>query len=496
MKINFHSIIISSSLLLGAAAMGCTGPKGNSPAQQAEASIVLLWDSVKQQIDGFGVAQAGWADQLYAHKNREKVMDEMFGDNGLRLNILRGEIFPHYWDNKKDQDFNLKDNLDIALTDTFFCQKSDDLLRRGQLWLTLFAKNKYHVDKLFFSTWSAPAYMKSNGKVSQGELSPEYNQAFADYLAGFYKAYASVGLEPYAISPSNEPSYAAPWNSSLWTPEKMGDFIFNYLGPTFQREQIPAKIIFGENPLWAASSAMIAPGTSLYFTNTILEKFPEITQYNLIAAGHGYKLPESIPGDKDSLKTLITPLSLAEANHIPVWVTEISDIDPLDNSMSDGLKWANTYHTYLTDANVNAFIWWAGAMPTTNNESLIVLDTDRMGYSLTKRFDTFGNFTRYITPESERIATELSGKTDSLLVSAYKQDEKYTVVLINNAQAPIVTSLQLNGSQPDNDLNGYLTDENNRWTPIKYTRNKDKSCLLEIPSRCVITFTGSVNKNQ
>ena len=368
---------------------GCSG--SNTGNEQPEVSIQLIWDDVKQPIDGFGIAQAGWADELYSHKNREKVMDEMFGPNGLRLNILRGEIFPHYWKNSKDKDFNLADNLDMDLDDPFFEGKSDDRLRRGQLWLTLLAKNKYHVDKLFFSAWSAPAYMKTNGKVSQGELKPECYQEYADYLAEFYKAYASVGLEPYALSPSNEPGYAAPWNSSLWTPEKMGEFITRYLGPTFKRQQIPARIIFGENPLWSAVSSQANFASSLYFTNTILEKYPEITDFNLIAAGHGYTLPESLSPEKDSLRTPIVPLELAEKNNLPVWVTEISDINPLDTTINDGLKWANTFHAYLTDANVNAFVWWAGAMPTGNNESLIVLNPDRKGYSLTKRYETFGN---------------------------------------------------------------------------------------------------------
>ena len=116
----------------------------------------------------------------------------MFGNDGLRLNILRGEIFPHYWENKEDKDFNLNDDINIELCDSDFNNKSDDLLRRGQLWLTLEAKNKYHINKLVFSTWSAPAWMKSNGKVSNGKLKPECYQDFANYLAAFYKAYKKI----------------------------------------------------------------------------------------------------------------------------------------------------------------------------------------------------------------------------------------------------------------------------------------------------------------
>ena len=178
--------------------------------------IVLRWKDCKQRIDGFGIAQAGWAKELFAFKNREQVMDKMFGKDGLRLNILRGEIFPHYWENETDNDFNLNDDIHIELSDSDFINKSDDLLRRGQLWLTLKAKHKYHISKLVFSTWSAPAWMKSNGKVSNGRLKTECYTDFANYLAAFYNAYKSKGIAPYAISPSNEPGYAAPWNSSLW----------------------------------------------------------------------------------------------------------------------------------------------------------------------------------------------------------------------------------------------------------------------------------------
>jgi O-glycosyl hydrolase len=485
---NYYQFAICSSLLLGAAAFGCTDSKSKQP----EASIHLMWEDIKQPIDGFGIAQAGWADQLYAHKKRDQVMGEMFGKEGLRLNILRGEVFPHYWESKADTDFDLNDKLDVALTDTFFEKRTDDLLRRGQLWLTKQAKEKYHVEKLFFSTWSAPAYMKSNGKVSQGELKPEYYQAFADYLAGFYKAYASVGLTPYAISPSNEPSYAAPWNSSLWTAEKMGDFIFNYLGPTFEREQIDTKIIFGENPLWSTVSTQVAMASSLNFVNSILDKYPTIAKYNLIASGHGYALPETLPLDKDSLRTPIVPFTQAIEKDIPVWVTEISKIDALDPSMSDGLQWANTFHAYLVDASVNAFVWWAGAMPTGNNESLIVLNKDRDNYSLTKRYETFGNFTRYIKPKSQRIETMLSSKTDSLLVSAYKLNKEYTVVAINNSQTALVTSLQIDNKQLSGKLKGYHTDEKNCWTPCEYTMNREKQYIVEIPAKSVITFTGSL----
>lgn len=163
---------VSVTLLLGFTS--CNNRMKNLLGDQplldsVHADVVLEWDEGKQVVDGFGVAQAGWADYLYAHRKRDEVMDVLFGKDGLRLSILRGEIFPHY----NEQTFNMEENIDLALDDPFFDidyngagnkEAKELALRKGQLWITKKAKQVYGVDKLMFSTWSAPAYMKSNGK--------------------------------------------------------------------------------------------------------------------------------------------------------------------------------------------------------------------------------------------------------------------------------------------------------------------------------------------
>lgn len=80
----------------------CTDVTDVLPAEQIPADarstlgadVVLQWNNEEQTIDGFGVAQAGWSDYLYAHRKRQEIMDVMFGQDGLRLSILRGEVFP------------------------------------------------------------------------------------------------------------------------------------------------------------------------------------------------------------------------------------------------------------------------------------------------------------------------------------------------------------------------------------------------------------------
>lgn len=448
--------------------------------------VTLMWNNEKQVIDGFGVAQAGWADRFYAHKKRSEVMGLLFGEEGLHLSILRGEVFPHYAKSEADVNFDVHANIDMPLTDPFFDTMTEDLLRRGQLWITREAKNTYGVDKLVFSTWSPPAYMKSNGQVSKGSLKTAYYQKYADYLVDFYKAYQSVGLKPYAISPANEPEFPAEWNSCVWFPASstLGKFIAKNMGPAFQGNNVDAKIIFGENAQW--STFALVMGSLLYVKN-ILKGYPEIANMNAIASGHGY--PDPIT-NKD---LAIVPYPAAEDKGLNVWLTEVSTVDDLDPSFTNGLKWAATFHRYLNDANVSAIIWWAGARPTSNNESLIVLDPDRERYTVTKRYDAYGNFTRYIKPGSHRIEVARGSQlpTDFHL-TAYKDGGDYVVVTVNLTDKEVVTPVTIDGVTQLKGMKRILTDANNKWAESEVAPDSNNIYTMTVPPKSVVTFIGTV----
>lgn len=72
----------------------------------------------------------------------------MFGQNGLRLSILRGEVFPHY----DEATFNMDENIDLPLDDPFFdidfntdAHRTEEAVaqRNGQLWIMKKAKQQY-----------------------------------------------------------------------------------------------------------------------------------------------------------------------------------------------------------------------------------------------------------------------------------------------------------------------------------------------------------------
>lgn len=496
-KLSYLFAVAASAACLCA----CTDVTDALPAEQIPADarstlgadVVLQWNNEEQTIDGFGVAQAGWSDYLYANRKRQEIMDVMFGQDGLRLSILRGEVFPHY----DETTFNMDEDINLSLDDPFFdidFNRDENRVaegiaqRNGQLWIMKKAKQEYGVDKLIFSVWSAPAYMKSNGSTSQGFLKRGSYQAFADYLSNFCDAYTAAGLPVYAISPANEPEYAASWNSCLWLPgtTTLGPFIVNNLGPKLRQTHPETRIIFGENAQWSAILGFIMGSKN--YVRDILNLNPKITNFPVIAAGHGYVDPVT---GKDPA---IEPFSKAESKGIPVWLTEISDpTESYDATMTSGLKWAKKFHRFLCEANTGAIVWWAGAIPGGGTtEGLINIEKNRVDYEVTKRCEVFGNFSRYIPVGSKRISAQYDFE-QGYMVSGYKYgDNGYTVVAINPADHEVVISLALESAQVSGALQGYVTDDTRKWEPVEAVQPADGVYTLTLPARSVVSYTGTV----
>lgn len=452
--------------------------------------VNIKWNEEHQKIDGFGVAQAGWAANLFTYPQRDEVTALLFGEDGLNINMLRGQVFPHYWDSETDSTYHIEDNVDMPLSDPYFqTATSDDLDRRGQLWVSKVAYQQYNVNKLFFSTWTPPAFMKTNGAREQGSLKPECYEKFANYLTGFCKAYKQAGLDVYAISPVNEPNFATPdWNSCKWAEADLAKFIVENMGPAFEREGLNTKIVFGEVAQW---STLVLGYLNLVsakkYVENVIKADERVVQYADVAAGHGYDLP-NIPYEFP-----IEPYDMATSKGLDVWLTEVSTTyDTFDASMNNGIKWAEKFYKFLAKADVNALIWWAGARPGTNNEALIQLNDGN--YVVTKRYEVFGNYTRYIKSGSVRITAEKSlGAPSGLLVSSFKNGNEWTIVAVNKSAKEITTEIKLDGKEIDGGLQPYLTDASNKWAKQEMIQPSAANVFsITLPATSVITYTGTV----
>merc|ERR1719285_1333709 len=92
---------------------------------------------------------------------------------------------------------------------------------------------------MYGSPWSAPAWMKSNKALNgQGNLLPEYYQAWANYIVKFLDAYSSHGVPMWGVTAQNEPIDGDipdfSFNCMGWNASSMATWIGGYLGPALQ----------------------------------------------------------------------------------------------------------------------------------------------------------------------------------------------------------------------------------------------------------------------
>ena len=116
--------------------------------------------------------------------------------------------------------------------------------------------------KVTASPWSAPAWMKTSGRLSgSGRLRlGEYvgngyryqdtiDYVYAQYFIKFIRAYESYGIPIHAVTMQNEPSNGCPWPITIWTPEELTKWGTDYLRPALDRSYPDVEIYFGDDSL-------------------------------------------------------------------------------------------------------------------------------------------------------------------------------------------------------------------------------------------------------
>lgn len=93
--------------------------------------------------------------------------------------------------------------------------------------------------KILATPWSAPAWMKDTGKMTGGghfrdDIRIPHEKLFkcyAQYFIKFISAYQKYGIPISNIAIQNEPNFATPWPSMIWSMRELADFGANYLRP-------------------------------------------------------------------------------------------------------------------------------------------------------------------------------------------------------------------------------------------------------------------------
>lgn len=465
---------------------------GISAEPTTESVIRILPENKHQEIDGFG-CNFGWAEAVYGCAKREQLMDELYGENGLRFNIYRGEVCASSASaDGKTFNFKTEENYHLgahSAEQKVLLNADGDIYKEySQLWIIDYLCKKKLMDiYYFFSVWTPPIVWKSFGEGEEvsggsGSFNSEYSKEYAEFLTGFAKAFKNkFGINVYGISGWNEPDQAmGGWDGCLWGNQQMADFTIKNLRPELDRQGLQdTKIVYGELPWWA---------NSVTWVETSLKNNPELANANIVAAGHGYSTVDSN----------ILPMTAAQEKGIHVWQTETCDDKTRDETWNDAMKWAKNYHDYLTKAQTSAVVWWAGARYcTSTGENLLQTDTWDFSnsYYRVDRYYSIGQFSRYIQRGSIRVdakseSTAANRIPRDLSASAYIKDDMYTIVLVNKSKTKGFDALlEIEGKEFDS-MVSYTSNSSVKWLRKKLNPSSTGKRSVNVPKYSVVTITG------
>jgi glucosylceramidase len=298
--------------------------------------ITIDFSTKLQEIEGYGAAMTGSSAYLINKKlnasQRAALLKDLFDpQTGIGISYLRITMGA--------SDFSLEDftyddlpagQTDAALTRFSIAKDQDDLIPVLKSVVALQPSIR-----IMATPWSAPAWMKTSGKLAGGSLKPEWYGAYANYFVKYFDACKKEGIAIDAISVQNEPLHQAAYPSMGMDSAAQLAFIRDHLGPLFQTNAIKTKILLYDHN-WDR------PGYPVSILND-----PKASQYVAGSAFHAYGGNVSAMGEVHQ--------KFPEKG---LYFTEISGGRWATN-FADNLKW-NMSNIFIGTANnwsKNALLW-------------------------------------------------------------------------------------------------------------------------------------------
>ena len=242
-----------------------------------------------QTITGFGgsftESSASLLNRL-SKSNRKKILEAYFGKDGANYSLTRTHInscdfsLDHYAYAMVDGDKNLE---------RFSIDKDKDAIIPMILEAKAISKDGFEI---IASPWTAPPWMKDNKSWIGGKLLPEYNDTWALYYSKYIDAYRKEGIDIWGLTVINEPhGNGNNWESMLFSPTEMTDFVQNHLGPSLEANGNSNVKILGYDQNRAGikewvdamykdeKSSKYYAGTAIHWYESTYEYFPADLQY-------------------------------------------------------------------------------------------------------------------------------------------------------------------------------------------------------------------------
>lgn len=269
--------------------------------------------------------------------------------------------------------------------------------------------------KILASPWSAPAWMKEPVKGTQsmdGTAEPnglinstEVKNAWADYIVKWIFAFTWQGVSIWGITIQNEPKAMGPWEAMKMSDEFQRDFLNEFLGPQMDKSHPEVKIfIFDHNKnnmtAWVDTVAK-REGNYKYISGVAFHWYSG-AEDRAMDGTYGY--------DEVNKTHSLLPDKLLLA-------TEGSSCPGV--SIDDWFRAERFGHDVIFDmlSHTNGWLDWNLLLDTMGGpnhkqnycDAPLIVSPDYSSVHIQPKFYYMGHFSKYIPPDSRRIASTVVG---------------------------------------------------------------------------------------
>jgi len=204
-------------------------------AGEATRRVVVRPDVTRQRLLGFGGSMTESSAQLiHCSPDRERILDALFlpppagaGMSCLRLCVGASDFATEYY------------NYQPTPESCF------DMSRENAVLLPVLrsAKARNPALTLVASPWTAPEWMKENGKANGGRLSPSRHNAYARYLMQYLSTMEEMGFPISALALQNECWHSADSAPTMLLDPEETKSLAGFLVPMLRQNGIGTQIL-------------------------------------------------------------------------------------------------------------------------------------------------------------------------------------------------------------------------------------------------------------
>jgi len=436
-KTFFFIVILISCLFSASTGLAATG--------------TVNYNTVYQQLEGFGGAVVYDVTSLASHPQKEAVYDLLFRDLGLDVLRIRNSVG--------------YDDSSVTATKSVVAAA-----RQSQRNPAL---------KTELVPWSPPGSLKSGGIVEGGTLAKSGGlyvyDAYATWWADSLDTWASGsnGLTPDYISIQNEPDIATSYDSCRFDSTENT----NYAGYDKAFEAV-YNAIYAQMGL--SMPKMLAPETMGYGNSqAYISALVSIGQINNI---YGFSHHLYSDGSYSNPDNYITGMTNYAANYgyKPLFMTEfIADGTP---TFDHALKLVQHIYNSLVYEKVTSYYHWSmiRAQPSTGG----AINLSSSSYEIRDLYWFLKHYAYFTDPGWYRIGSSTDSSSLRLIAFKNPENDQLTIVIINISSGTVSLNLAINNFSPV-DSEVYRSSSTEHWL---YLGAFVPSQALSLPANSITTI--------